>query len=106
MNNYIEIITIVPSKNLAKNIINELLEQKLICVGQINKINSTYSWKGIIKNKNEFRIALKTKIGNFDAIDMEIKKMHPYDTFELVSYEMKQGNVRFFNYIEETTQDM
>lgn len=106
MNNYVEVVTVVPTKKIARKIIKELLNLNLICVAQITKIDSSYWWSGSLVNRIEFRINMKSKVNNFDEINNTIKGIHPYDTFELVSYEMKQGDVRYFNYIEETTHDV
>ena len=74
------ILTYVDSEDLAKNLANLLLEEKLAaCVGFF-PVKSRYWWKGkIITNDSEFQLTIKTKETLVDEIIEKIKKIHNYE---------------------------
>jgi periplasmic divalent cation tolerance protein len=74
------ILTYVGSEDLAKNLANLLLEEKLAaCVGFF-PVKSRYWWKGkITTNDTEFQLTIKTKENLVDEIIEKIKQIHNYE---------------------------
>ena len=104
MNKYILVTTVCSSKEEAENIINNLLEKRLISGGQIVKINSTYWWQDKIINSPEFLIQMKSKENLFTEVEKEIKKNHSYEVPEIVCYDILNGNKEFLNWIDRETK--
>ena len=94
MNKYVLVTTACSSKEEAENIVNILLEKRLISCGQITKINSTYWWQARIINSDEFLI----------QIENEIIKNHSYEVPEIVCYDITNCNKDFFNWIDKETK--
>lgn len=104
MNKYVLVTTTCSSKEEAENIVNILLEKRLISCGQITKINSTYWWQARIINSDEFLIQMKSKKILFTEIENEIIKNHSYEVPEIVCYDITNCNKDFFNWIDKETK--
>lgn len=76
------ILIYVTHKNLdsAQKIAAHLLQKKLIACANFFPIESSYWWKGKIENSEEIVSLLKTKKENWEKVESEIKKIHPYET--------------------------
>ena len=79
-------ITTVGNLEDAKKISRDLVEQKLIACGQISVIESIYVWEGKIHEEQEFQITMKHPSGMIERLQQMIKKLHAYDTPEIISY--------------------
>ena len=87
MTEYIIIITTTNSKSNAKLIASSLVENKLAaCVQIIPKIKSTFKWKDSITEEKEILILIKTISMLTDTIKRKIKKIHNYETPEIISF--------------------
>jgi len=68
-----------PNLKTAKKVAAHLLKKKLIACANIFPIQSTYSWKGKVKNAKEYVAIVKTRHGYWELIKTEVQKIHPYD---------------------------
>jgi len=101
---YIIILSTINELNKAKEISKHLLQKKLCaCVNLIPKITSLYTWKNEFVEDNEILMLIKTKENLFEAVKNEINKLHPYETAEIISFEIKNGNKDYLNWIFENT---
>lgn len=67
----------------AGKIVKVLLDKKLIaCVRQL-PVTSDYIWKNKIESGNEVLLLMESREDLFNAIEMQIAKIHSYDTFML-----------------------
>lgn len=75
------IIIYITHKNIkeAKKVVSYLLKKKLIKCANFLPIKSSYWWKGKIENNNEIVTILKTKKENWKKVNLEVKKIHPYE---------------------------
>lgn len=101
---YCIITTACNKKEIADKIIETLLEKRLVCCCQVININSSYWWKGKIEREPEFFIQMKTKRNLFKEVEEEILKVHDYETCEIISYNITNGNEKFLKWIEEETK--
>ncbi len=101
---YCIITTACNKKEIADKIIDTLLEKRLVCCCQVTNIESSYWWKGKIERELEFFIQIKTKRNLFKEVEEEILKVHDYETCEIVSYDIINGNEKFLKWIEEETK--
>lgn len=69
----------------ADKISQSLLEKKLVVCAKKLPVASSFWWKGKIEKENEILLLLETKEELFDEIEKEVKKLHSYETFVLVS---------------------
>mgnify|MGYP002846125100 CR=1 FL=1 len=81
-------VTTCSSKEMAADIVNELLLAKLIACGQIEgPVESTYRWKGKIEKESEWKITLKFDLDKRSELAKKIAKIHQYETPEWVTWE-------------------
>lgn len=103
MSNYCIITTVCNKEEVANNIINTLLEKRLVSCCQKSNIQSTYWWKGKIEKDSEIFIQMKTRKELYNEVEAEILKLHDYETCEILSYDIEQGNKEFLDWIDEET---
>ncbi len=101
---YCLIITTCPNLKSAKKISRILLSKKLVaCANIIKNVKSIYSWKGKIIESKEFLIFLKTKKILYRKIEDTIKRNHPYEVPEIISFEIENGDKNYLNWIKGST---
>ena len=104
MNKYIIVTTLCNDEEVAKRIINNLLDKKLIAGSQVSKVHSKYQWHNKLEECDEYKLEFRTKDSLFEEIEKEIKKIHDYDVAEISSCEIKTANQEFLNWINENTK--
>ena len=87
----------------AEKISEILLRKKLIACANILPVKSKYWWRGKIENNNEILMIMKTRAKFYQDVKREVKKLHPYDIPEIVSFEIDKGNKAYLNWISEVT---
>lgn len=95
----------VTAKNMdeAKNIAGYLLKKKLIACANIFQIKSMYLWKGKIEKENEYAMILKTRKNLVKTIINEVRVKHSYDVPCIISFDIKDGNRGFLDWIKSET---
>ena len=68
-----------PTIEAAKNMVQSLLEQKLIACANFFPIHSMYWWKGNIEADAEVVVIAKTIESKWAQLKKEIKKQHSYE---------------------------
>ena len=104
MNNYIMVTTATDRKDVADNITNILLNERLISCSQITEINSSYHWKGKIENSKEYLLQMKTKKELYKLVEKIILENHNYELPEIVGYDINIGYDKFLNWIDSETK--
>lgn len=93
----------VGKKKDARAIAHHLLKKRLIACANIFPIDSCYRWQGKIQRAKEFGMILKTKAKNYNRIEQELKKLHPYQCPCLIAIEVKKGYPPYLAWIVEST---
>jgi len=100
MKSYIQVTTTTETKEDAQKIARYLVEQKLAaCVQITGQIESTYRWKGKVENAQEWLCLIKTREDLFDKVETAIKKLHPYETPEIIAVPIVKGNKEYLNWL-------
>lgn len=100
---YIVVLITTSSFEEAKKIANHLIENKLAaCVNIVEKVNSTFFWKGNIENYDESLMVIKTKKDLFGKLKEEVKKLHSYTVPEIIALPIVDGSEDYLNWIEDT----
>lgn len=79
--------TSVESYDDAKRIAKELVEKHIAVSVHIRKIESVYSWEGIIKDKEEYEV--EALIHNIEDFKQYIADAHPYVLPEIIVEKVK-----------------
>lgn len=101
MDKYIIVTTLCNKEALANNIINTLLEKKLVAGAQISKVHSKYWWNNELEECDEYKLEFRTKESLFTEIESEIKKIHDYKTAEISCIEITNANTDFLSWIDK-----
>jgi periplasmic divalent cation tolerance protein len=100
---YITIFITTPNKKVSDVIIEQLLDNKLVsCVNVIPVVKSIYWWKGKICKSKEQLLIFKSIKSKFKKIVKILKKNHPYEVPEIVSFDISDGNPEYLKWIFNT----
>jgi periplasmic divalent cation tolerance protein len=87
-------------------VIDDLLARRLVACGQrMGPLVSRYWWQGAIERTEEWMVVLKTRTELVDRVFEAVLAAHPYETPELVSFDISQGAPDYLGWIAEVTTD-
>jgi periplasmic divalent cation tolerance protein len=87
----------------AKNIAQQLVQEKYAaCVNIIPNIISVYRWQENIECDSEIQLIIKIHANKFNEVADEIKRLHRYDTPEIIAMNIQQGDNNYLNWITES----
>ena len=106
MTSYTEIKTATETEEQAQTIAKNLVEEKLAaCVQILGPIASTYRWKGKVETASEWICLIKTREDFFNKVEVAIKKMHPYETPEIIAIPIIEGSKEYLSWLDEALID-
>ena len=106
MTPYIQISTTTETKEEAQKIAQYLVEQKIAACMQITgPIESMYRWKGKVEKAVEWLCLIKTREDLFDKLEASIKKLHPYETPEIIAVPIVKGSKEYLNWLDNETKN-
>jgi periplasmic divalent cation tolerance protein len=104
MTRFIQVTTSVNSKKTADRIARKLLEERLAaCVQVLGPIDSRYWWENRIEHAREWFCFAKARSRDYRGIQAAVKKIHPYDVPEILSFPILDGNPDYLEWIRKTT---
>ena len=107
MNDIIQIITTIDSKEAAEKIGRQLVVKRLASCAQIvGPIKSIYWWKGQVKEAEEWQCIMKSRKGLYKKIEEGIKNLHPYELPEIIAIEIDHALTGYAGWVlDETDND-
>lgn len=94
------VLSTIPNEKFGKQIAKQLLAKKLCaCVNIIPKLSSHYWWKGKIESAGESLLLIKTTQSKVKSLFAAIKKLHPYESPEIIAVEIKEGIKSYLDWI-------
>ena len=100
---YSVVIVTVPDQKTGQTLASLLVEERLAaCVSQLPGVSSTYRWKGKIETQQEEMLIIKTDKTKVKALVKAVKANHPYETPEVLSLAIKEGNRDYFKWIADS----
>jgi len=101
---FIVIFVTAANRVEAEQIGQFLVEKKLAaCCNIVDSIYSIFHWERKICQDNEVMLMLKTVKKNFDLIVTEVKKLHSYETPEIIALPIIAGSDDYLNWIRKET---
>jgi periplasmic divalent cation tolerance protein len=86
----------------ADYISDELLNSQLVaCINIIPLVKSKYWWEGKIQTDDESLLIIKTSDELMDKLIVKIKEIHNYQVPEIISFEIKEGNKDYLDWMKE-----
>lgn len=102
---FIMVMTTTGTKEEARDIAKHLVEQRLAaCVQIMAGIESTYLWKGNIETAQEFLCLIKTRQALYPAVEAAIKKLHSYETPEILALPIACGSREYLDWISDSVE--
>ena len=103
MNDPIIILTTVSSKKEAELIGSKLIDKELAaCVNIIPNIKSIYPWEGKINKDSEYLLIIKTVKRAEEDVFENIRKLHSYNTPEMISIPITGGEKSYLNWLSKS----
>jgi periplasmic divalent cation tolerance protein len=86
-------LTTVPDEETAAKLSQAALEARLAaCVTRLGAVHSEYHWQGKIESGGEIQLLFKTSLVRAAELDQFIQTQHPYDTPEILSWQVTASN--------------
>ena len=83
---------------------NALLGDRLAaCVNIGAAVDSIYHWRGRIETATEVPLAIKTRSALYSYVEGAIRKIHPYDTPEIIAIPIIDGEARYLEWVATET---
>lgn len=77
-----------------------LAEQLAACVNILPGLTSIYRWEGAVETAQEHLLMIKSQQQQFAAIEAAIKKIHPYQTPEIIAVAIDNGSAEYLKWID------
>jgi periplasmic divalent cation tolerance protein len=91
-------------KDKAEDLSHKLVENKLAaCVNIIDNVRSVYHQDGSVEVSSESLLIAKTASMKIEKLIKYVRENHPYDTPEVVAFDISEGNPDYLNWIHEGT---
>ncbi|MEI6092691.1 MAG: divalent-cation tolerance protein CutA [bacterium] len=105
MTDNIVVLVTVPSKQDAENISKTILDKKICaCVNIVDGVKSFFYWKEKIENSEEFLLIIKTNKQNYQKLEDNIKKIHPYTVPEIIALPIILGSADYLEWLNDTVK--
>jgi periplasmic divalent cation tolerance protein len=102
MKSYIQITTTTETKEDAQKIAQYLVETRLAACAQITgPITSIYHWKGKVESTQEWLCLIKTSEELFEKVETAIKKLHSYETPEIIAVPIVKGTKEYLSWLDD-----
>ncbi|MBI5226944.1 divalent-cation tolerance protein CutA [Candidatus Micrarchaeota archaeon] len=95
------VLTTVAKKSNGESLAKLLIKNKLAaCINIIKIENSIYKWKDKLVNSKEYLLVIKST-RPFKQIEKFIKKNHPYELAELMSFKVDGASKEYLKWMTE-----
>jgi periplasmic divalent cation tolerance protein len=102
MRSYLQVTTTTETKEQAEKIAKYLVEKKFAaCVQIVGPITSIYRWKGKVEEAHEWLCLIKTRDVFYDRVEKAIKKLHSYETPEIIAVPIVKGSKEYLNWLDD-----
>ena len=99
---YIIVQTHTNKKQVYRDISRLLIEKKVVaCINIYPAALSVYRYNNEIVEDNEYLVHVKTTSDKFTEIRKIIERLHNYETPEIISLEISEGNEKYFRWIQD-----
>jgi len=97
------VLVTAPDLPTARKLARAALQARLAaCANLVPKIESHFRWQGKIDRSAEVLLLFKSTNTRLAALEKLIVARHPYDTPEIVSVSLSQGNRKYLNWINRS----
>jgi periplasmic divalent cation tolerance protein len=89
-----------PDESVGVDIARDLVMQGLAaCVSRVAPIMSIYRWQGRICEEREQLLLIKTTKARYEALEMRLKALHPFETPEIIAIPVVAGSSAYLDWL-------
>ena len=97
----IAVLTNLPDSDSAFNLARALVAARLAaCVNVLPQATSFYRWEGRDEQATEFPVLIKSTSERYAELEQAIRKNHPYDLPEIISWPVASGLPAYLDWVE------
>ncbi|MFZ0638671.1 MAG: divalent-cation tolerance protein CutA [Candidatus Acidiferrales bacterium] len=75
------------------------------CVNVVGSpVKSVYRWKGKVESTVEVLMLIKTTRGKFRDLEMEIRRLHSYETPEIIALPIAAGSIAYLKWLRNSVK--
>ena len=93
------------NKEEVENVIDHLLQDRLVASCQVVESNSGWNWENKLEKSKEYLLFIKTKKERASKIYEVVKKIHSYDCFEFAMFNLTSCNQDYLDWIEQEANE-
>jgi periplasmic divalent cation tolerance protein len=91
-----------PDDAVALDIARILVAEGLAaCVNRLTPVTSVYRWQGRICEESEQLLMIKTVPARYEALEMRLKTLHPYETPEIIALPVAAGSSQYLAWLAQ-----
>jgi periplasmic divalent cation tolerance protein len=80
-----------------------LVEQRLAaCVNALDKVTSTYRWRGRVQQDQETLLVIKTTAARYAAVEQAIRTHSKYEVPEVLAIPVTAGSSEYLDWVRES----
>ncbi len=93
-----------PNESAALEIARILVKEGLAaCVNRLAPVTSVYRWEGQICEASEQLLLIKTTNARYEALEMRLKALHPYEIPEIIAIPVVAGSSPYLAWLAAAT---
>jgi periplasmic divalent cation tolerance protein len=93
-----------PDDSVALDIARVLVTEGLAaCVNRSPGLASIYLWQGQLCEQSEQLLMIKTTPARYEALEMRLKALHPYEIPEIIAIPVVTGSSQYLAWLGATT---
>jgi len=105
-NNYIVVLVTAKDTEEAHDIADALIDQRLAaCVNIAAEVDSHYRWQGKVESAQESLLIVKSRQALLPEIIKAVRKIHSYETPEIIALPIIGGNEEYLKWMERETKN-
>ena len=99
------VVMVTCPEDSAQRIAREVLKLRLAaCVNVLRGVRSRYWWKGKLDSAEESILLIKTRSELFGRVEQAVRRVHPYETPEIIGLRVEKGSRPYLDWIAKETK--
>jgi periplasmic divalent cation tolerance protein len=97
---YMVVLCSCPDEALAARLARIVVEEQLAaCVNVLSGLRSVYRWQGAVHDEPEVLLLIKTRHERYEALEMRIRALHPYEVPEIIALPIIAGSASYLGWL-------
>lgn len=97
------VLVTFPDAETARRIVTILVQERLAACGNlVPGIESIYRWQGAVETASEVLVLLKTENSRYEALELRLKELHPYEVPECLALSVAAGLSPYLHWLKES----